>query len=555
VQPVTAYSRAFADIQDDLKTYIHASAPGKYDAAMAERFARIQAQLADDLRASLTDLEPFARERAVMLTTKAFRDALSTAGLVDEKTSMKLAKDAVSKVGLHVQAQVHDQQFADERKAATDDITQREDVTQWAWKATLDVHTCLFCVSMHGRAFPMGVPMKSHPNCRCIPVPEGTRLADGQTFLANLSRANRERVMGKARARMWEEGDADLSELVDEGKHGVVPLRNFRNRFALPAMRRMSDNQLFNRQAPIGRLVESGAKKRVSIYDLVIAEDEFFDRTQGFDPYPTKWVRTTSQTAIPKGWEVDTSHMTFADTAEKQRVARVVRRDVPWVYRFLARSGLKSNWNGLFEVGEPWPEFGDPPPAGVKHWASGIWFNTQVFAKEKTHLDDPDWQAMMRVRQLHTVVHELLHSFSDHQTTDPDDYQLYSWLEEGPADLLARRWTVMLQSASKSYNYNEAFARDVVNHDTTKGYNLSVQALDAIAEGIEYPWNGDAQSQLGSPGAQLAYDLMNIPLGKRSTWLKHKVELYRRKHHGRFVDHTKKSIDGHLDFLTRERYL
>lgn len=552
MQPVTAYSRAFADIQDDLKAYIRASGPGKYDAKLAERFARIQAQLADDLRASLLDLDPFARERAVMLTVKSFRDALSTAGLVDDKVSLKLAKDAVSKVGLHVQAQVHDQRFADERKAATDDLNQREDVTQWVWKATLDVHTCLFCVSMHGRAFPLGVPMKSHPNCRCIPVPEGTRLADGTKFLTNLSRDNRVRVMGKARARLWEEGDLDLHDLVDEAKHGVVPMRNFRNRFELPAMRRMSDRELWPKPGtPVSTLVAAGAKKRVSIYDLVIAEDEFFDRTQGFDPYPSKWVRLTTQSSLPKGWEVDTSHMFFADTAEKQQVARAVRKDVPWIFQFIAKSGLKSNWNGLFEVGEPSPQFGDPPPAGVKHWSSGIWFSPQVFERPTTK--DEDMLATLRIRQLHTVIHELLHSFSDHAVTDPDDFQRYSWLEEGPADLLAREWTIRLENESPDYDYDPIFARDVVNHDTTKGYNLSVTAVNSIAEAIEYPYDPD--SQLGTPGMKLAYDLMNMPLGRRAKWLMHKVQLYRGKHHGHFYLHTKKSIDFHLDFLTRERLL
>jgi SPP1 gp7 family putative phage head morphogenesis protein len=47
-------------------------------------------------------------------------------------------------------------------------------VTQVEWSAHLSPRTCLYCLSMHGRRFPIERPPSSfHPNCRCtiVPVP------------------------------------------------------------------------------------------------------------------------------------------------------------------------------------------------------------------------------------------------------------------------------------------------------------------------------------------------------------------------------------------------
>lgn len=226
MEPVEAFSQAFGDVQRALGTFLTRTKPGVFDPALTVLFAQIQAQLADDLRANLPPMDPFARERIILVTLQSFRKALSTAGLVDKTTSMTLAKDAIAKVSMRVQAQTDDQRYAEERHQAMLGLV-AEDRTQWRWKARLDAYTCLFCISRNGQVFPSGIPMDSHPNCRCVPVPvDGRRMQSGDAFLKRLSAADRRRVMGNARATMYENGVYALTDLVDYNRRTAVPLRN-----------------------------------------------------------------------------------------------------------------------------------------------------------------------------------------------------------------------------------------------------------------------------------------------------------------------------------------
>lgn len=48
---------------------------------------------------------------------------------------------------------------------------------EWTWTAAHSARTCLACLAMSGRRFPMTTPfMASHPNCRCCPTPVPRRL-------------------------------------------------------------------------------------------------------------------------------------------------------------------------------------------------------------------------------------------------------------------------------------------------------------------------------------------------------------------------------------------
>lgn len=41
----------------------------------------------------------------------------------------------------------------------------------WVWLCACDPRSCAMCWAMHGREFPIGEPMGTHPNCRCTQVP------------------------------------------------------------------------------------------------------------------------------------------------------------------------------------------------------------------------------------------------------------------------------------------------------------------------------------------------------------------------------------------------
>lgn len=53
-------------------------------------------------------------------------------------------------------------------------VTQWDDIDvikDWIWKAKLDAYTCAICWSQHGTRHPKNEVMASHPNCRCVMLP------------------------------------------------------------------------------------------------------------------------------------------------------------------------------------------------------------------------------------------------------------------------------------------------------------------------------------------------------------------------------------------------
>ncbi len=58
------------------------------------------------------------------------------------------------------------------REASHQIYAENADIVKgWRWQAALTGNTCLMCISLHGKEFPMSEKMSSHPRCRCVAVP------------------------------------------------------------------------------------------------------------------------------------------------------------------------------------------------------------------------------------------------------------------------------------------------------------------------------------------------------------------------------------------------
>jgi SPP1 gp7 family putative phage head morphogenesis protein len=86
----------------------------------------------------------------------------------------------------------------------------------WYWQAALDVRTCAMCLSMHGRVFPVGVRLVSHPCCRCVQVPlvrDAELPETGAEWLARQESGLQKSALGPGKYRAFKEGKMKLSDL------------------------------------------------------------------------------------------------------------------------------------------------------------------------------------------------------------------------------------------------------------------------------------------------------------------------------------------------------
>jgi len=86
----------------------------------------------------------------------------------------------------------------------------------WYWQAALSLRTCAMCLSMHGRVFPVGVRMVSHPNCRCVQVPlvrDAELPETGAEWFARQESGLQKSVLGRGKYRAFKEGKMQLSDL------------------------------------------------------------------------------------------------------------------------------------------------------------------------------------------------------------------------------------------------------------------------------------------------------------------------------------------------------
>lgn len=109
----------------------------------------------------------------------------------------------------------------------------RDSLRGWVWLSAADSRTCAVCWALHGSLHSVDEPMGSHPNCRCVPVPqtlpwsrwgvdgelEPRRPDPGPVLFDRLPRAEQRRVLGPGGLRLYERGELDLVDLVQATSH------------------------------------------------------------------------------------------------------------------------------------------------------------------------------------------------------------------------------------------------------------------------------------------------------------------------------------------------
>lgn len=217
--------RAWQAVRGPLTEWLDDFTPGVFDPDLGIRFADLQATLADAMRdeLDLAGYDPFRREAIVLETLTRFRDIVRLAGLADDSTIMAEAQRALGVTQMRVDTAVNTMKLDAVRSKRMDDIAATGTLT-WTWKAKLDRRTCAYCVSMHGTSHPVGTPMLSHPNCRCIPT--SAMLPSGWAWLRKLSAKDQDFVLHPAVGREWRKGRLTEDDIIDKVKHRRRPLRD-----------------------------------------------------------------------------------------------------------------------------------------------------------------------------------------------------------------------------------------------------------------------------------------------------------------------------------------
>jgi hypothetical protein len=223
-QALRAFGTSWAGSEKQLREWLRTRDP--------QTFAQVQASLADILRNLLPIDDPFARERVVLVSLQHFRESLLTVDLVDADTAYRLAQQAWSKEAFRVRTLMNDQNQAVAREQAFDVI----DGLTWTWRTKLDERTCPYCVAMHGTVHPIGVPMVTHPNCRCMPVTEG--LGSGWAWLRAQTVAVQDTILGRPVAVAWRAGKLGPEHIIDYAKHRRFPYRTIFGEKVRRALRR-----------------------------------------------------------------------------------------------------------------------------------------------------------------------------------------------------------------------------------------------------------------------------------------------------------------------------
>jgi SPP1 gp7 family putative phage head morphogenesis protein len=109
------------------------------------------------------------------------------------------------------------------RNAALITYKESDVVSAWIWTASLSPRTCPACLAMHNTIHPKNEPFAAHPRCRCAPRPyiEGVKpnTGSGEDWLREQDDETQDRVLGKAAAEAWRDGEVSLSDFVGQRDH------------------------------------------------------------------------------------------------------------------------------------------------------------------------------------------------------------------------------------------------------------------------------------------------------------------------------------------------
>lgn len=87
--------------------------------------------------------------------------------------------------------------------------------------ASKTARTCIACLMMDGRFFPLSVPFEEHPNGRCVAVPVvmGGRKIEwesGEDWFRRQDDMTQRQIMGPGAHRAWRNGEFDLADIVSK---------------------------------------------------------------------------------------------------------------------------------------------------------------------------------------------------------------------------------------------------------------------------------------------------------------------------------------------------
>lgn len=105
------------------------------------------------------------------------------------------------------------------REATRANYTANGDLVQgWRWLAAKDKRTCLSCLAMDGREFPLSQPLEDHWNGRCTMVPvligmENVQFETGREWFEKQPETLQQAMMGKAKWQAWRDGKFDFERL------------------------------------------------------------------------------------------------------------------------------------------------------------------------------------------------------------------------------------------------------------------------------------------------------------------------------------------------------
>lgn len=448
MDPVYAFARAWRLYEDDAALWLkrqRALGPREVSLAQTLDFADLQANLADYVRDN-ADGDRMSIEYAVMRGLTRFRAGMAVDSLVQ-------ARQGWASAGAQAQVGVEDTRHEAVRQEAFDTL----DATTYKWKARLDRRTCAYCIFMHGKVFPIGSPMLSHPNCRCMPVSPDRDLVLGEDWLNDRSEYTLRRILGPGRMKVLAANrDMKPSDFVDTSTRRLIPLRNYRR----------------------------PARASRTTYDRIQEMD--------FSALPSLVRRNPLTVEMPDVILVPQAHTDLGndDLDALQDHLRWLAKDA-WEAIRAKLGDQPSNWSGIVSTQDYIDGLG-----GLKTADCSI----HLFGEHAPYEGTPGYYAGVK-----TFFHELLHSFSPSAGRTYADSVDRTYMEEAPVEYLAREMFHDWLRADEARR-----AAFLGRPDTTLGINSypgEVKAFEDIADLL----NVDPE--------QLAIVLMRLPQGARVDYM------------------------------------
>lgn len=228
----------------------------------------VQAQ-APELSASFTRLPVRAFETMVgsLADGTPLRGVLGRYGEIAASEAGSLLQDAIARginpreTAKQLRETLGTMEWEAERIARTEQIRAYRESSRATYLANSDIVTgyrrlaaksarsCPVCLALDGTISPTSRMMSSHPGCRCgmTPVVRGMEDAfppdeTGAEWFARQDDVTQRRVLGAEKARLYQNGEVALSDLVVEwddptwgAQVGEIPLRELRNRGRIAA--------------------------------------------------------------------------------------------------------------------------------------------------------------------------------------------------------------------------------------------------------------------------------------------------------------------------------